>query len=102
MKELMSTFLALLLVVSSLATFAGPAHAGDESATVTNGLALHGNGGGGTSGGDVAPDGDLEGDPENWLGGQNSVVTPADEPVDDGGIVVRIKKMLLRMLSFVR
>lgn len=102
MKELMSTFLALLLVVSSLATYAGPAHAEDESATVTNGLVLHGNGGGTASGDDVAPDGDLEGDPENWLGGQNSVVMPADGPGDDGGLLVRIKKMLLRMLSYVR
>lgn len=102
MKVLISTFLALLLVVSSLDTFAVTAYAGDESTLVTGGLCLRGNGGGGTSGGDVAPDGDLEGDPENWLGGQNSVVTPADEPVEDGGLLVRIKKMLLRMMSFVR
>ena len=101
MKERMSMLVAVLLLVSSLAMSAGPARADDQSNNQDFVLSWNGNDSSG-SGGAGPSDGDLEGDPENWLGGQNSVVRPVDDPVDDGGVVVWFKKLLARLLSFAR
>lgn len=104
MKRLLSTIFAVLLVLAGTTLSMGTANAEDDSANVTSALCAPGGHGGGTNSGsdpDI-PDTDLEGDPENWLGGQNSVVGPAVDPADDGGIIVKIYKFLLRVVNLIR
>lgn len=76
--------LVAFLLTSGLVVNVSAAHADSDSAEWTlvgKGHAAPPGGGGGNDGDDGDGGSDVEGDPENWLGGQNR---PADAN-DDGG-----------------
>ena len=101
MKGFMSTLLALLIVLSASMVVAPVAQADDESpGDFVLGLCTGGHQGGGATEEDGPPEGDLEGDPENWLGGQNSVADDGQD--EDGGLIHWIVSLFARYFTFSR
>jgi hypothetical protein len=99
MKGLFSAVIALLLILSTSVLTAVPSSADDDAGSVTNALCTqrHNGAPGGTQGPD---DADVEGDPETWLGGQNSVVEPEDGPTIGCALIKWLKKLVAMLPGF--
>lgn len=99
MKGLFSAVIALLLILSMSVLTAVPSSADDDAVSGTNALCTQNHNG--VPGGAQGPgDGDVEGDPENWLGGQNSVVEPEGGPTIGGALITWLKKLVAMLSGF--
>lgn len=99
MKGLFSAVIALLLILSMSVLTAVPSSADDNAGSGPDALCTQNHNGvpGGTQG---PGDGDVEGDPENWLGGQNSVVEPEGGPTIGSALITWLKKLVAMLSGF--